>query len=232
MQSLELIQIASTARLLWRLQKEDFFLLCTPLHPGTMFSSAAHYCFTLVSSVSPSPAVSFSTMRTMPYLHSPYFPSIFSSTNTKYLVLTWWLSGERILLLMQETWVQSLGQEDPLEEEIETHFIILTWRIPWTEEPGHGVTKSRTWLSDWAHTQCQAGHFLISFYRTWQHLSCSKVDLDYMCILSEDVYSTAVYHPGWFSLTHLLLPQHIFNSLFLTKGKPSLSPFSLFGTVW
>ena len=32
--------------------------------------------------------------------------------------------------------VQSLGQEDPLEEEMESHSSILAWRIPWTEEPG------------------------------------------------------------------------------------------------
>ena len=37
---------------------------------------------------------------------------------------------------MQETWVQSLGQEDPLEEEMATHSSILAWRIPWTEETG------------------------------------------------------------------------------------------------
>ena len=37
---------------------------------------------------------------------------------------------------MQETWVQPLGQEDPLEEEMATHTSILTWRIPRTEEPG------------------------------------------------------------------------------------------------
>ena len=37
---------------------------------------------------------------------------------------------------MQETWVQSLGQEDPLEEGMATHSSILAWRIPWTEEPG------------------------------------------------------------------------------------------------
>ena len=36
----------------------------------------------------------------------------------------------------QETLVQSLGQEDPLENEITTHSSILAWRIPWTEEPG------------------------------------------------------------------------------------------------
>ena len=37
---------------------------------------------------------------------------------------------------MQETQVQSLSQEDPLEEGIATHSSILAWRIPWTEEPG------------------------------------------------------------------------------------------------
>ena len=42
---------------------------------------------------------------------------------------------ERIHLLMQETWVQFLGQEDPLEKEMATHSSILAWRIPWTEVP-------------------------------------------------------------------------------------------------
>ena len=37
---------------------------------------------------------------------------------------------------MQETGVQSLGQEGPLEEEMATHSSPLAWRIPWTEEPG------------------------------------------------------------------------------------------------
>ena len=37
---------------------------------------------------------------------------------------------------MQDTWVQSLGQEDPLEEEMATHSSSLARRIPWTEEPG------------------------------------------------------------------------------------------------
>ena len=36
---------------------------------------------------------------------------------------------------LQETVFQSLGQEDPLEEGMATHFSILAWRIPWTEEP-------------------------------------------------------------------------------------------------
>ena len=40
------------------------------------------------------------------------------------------------MLEMQETWVQSLGREDPLEEEMATYCSILAWEIPWTEEPG------------------------------------------------------------------------------------------------
>ena len=37
---------------------------------------------------------------------------------------------------MQETWVRSLGPEDPLEKEMAIHSSILAWRIPWTEDPG------------------------------------------------------------------------------------------------
>ena len=53
---------------------------------------------------------------------------------------------------MQETWVQSLDREDPLEKEMATHSSILAWDIPWTEEPGGlqsmGSQKSQTGLSD------------------------------------------------------------------------------------
>ena len=56
---------------------------------------------------------------------------------------------------MQETWVQSLVWEDPLEEGMATHSSILAWRIPmdrgaWRAAV-HGVAKRRTRLSDWAH---------------------------------------------------------------------------------
>ena len=37
---------------------------------------------------------------------------------------------------MQETWVKSLGGEDPMEKEVATHSSILPWKIPWTDEPG------------------------------------------------------------------------------------------------
>ena len=45
---------------------------------------------------------------------------------------------------MQETWVQSLGWEDPLEEGMATHPNILAWRIPWMEEPSWHML-SRPW---------------------------------------------------------------------------------------
>ena len=56
---------------------------------------------------------------------------------------------------MQETWVQSLSREDPLEKEMATDSSILAWKIPWMEEPSrlvHGVTQSQTRLSDFTFT--------------------------------------------------------------------------------
>ena len=50
---------------------------------------------------------------------------------------------------MQETWVRSLGQEDPLEKEMATHSSILGWKIPWTGWlQSMGSQKSQTQLSD------------------------------------------------------------------------------------
>ena len=48
------------------------------------------------------------------------------------------LAAQRLKRLpaVWETWVRSLGWEDPLEKEMTAHFSILAWRIPWTEEPG------------------------------------------------------------------------------------------------
>ena len=48
---------------------------------------------------------------------------------------------------VQETQVQSLGQEDPLEKEMATHASILAWKIPWTEEPGElQPMESQSWV--------------------------------------------------------------------------------------
>ena len=43
---------------------------------------------------------------------------------------------------MQEMWVRSLGWEDPLKEDMASHFIPLAWQIPWTDEPG-GLQSTR-----------------------------------------------------------------------------------------
>ena len=57
----------------------------------------------------------------------------------------------KTLPAMQETWVPSLGWEDPLEKEMATHSSILAWRTAWTESlesTVNGVAKSRAQLSD------------------------------------------------------------------------------------
>ena len=67
--------------------------------------------------------------------------------------LNWWLTWASLVAKSvknlpsgQETWVWSLGWEDPLEKEMATHSSIFAWRIPWTDEPGrlhivHGVAR-------------------------------------------------------------------------------------------
>ena len=69
------------------------------------------------------------------------------------------------LLAIQETWVQSMGQEDPLEKRMATHSSILAWRIPWTEEPGKLPSKELQ----------RAGHDLgtNTNYRLYQIISTS-----------------------------------------------------------
>ena len=56
-------------------------------------------------------------------------------------------SAVKNLPAMQETWVRSLGCEDPLEKGMATHSSILAWRIPWTEEPG-GLQSMASQQSD------------------------------------------------------------------------------------
>ena len=71
---------------------------------------------------------------------------------------------------MQETWVRSLGQEDPLEEEMATHSSVLAWRIPWTEEPGRLQSMGLLRVGhDWTTS--------LSFYTTkyWNILNIDKV---------------------------------------------------------
>jgi len=72
---------------------------------------------------------------------------------------------------VQETQVQSLGWEDPLEKEMATHSSILAWKILWTEEPGglqsmgsqrvgHGWVRNKQW---WASCHVLMGHLYVFF---------------------------------------------------------------------
>ena len=75
--------------------------------------------------------------------------------------LPWWLTvkkKKKIHLSMQETWVQSLDQEDPLEKEMTTQSSVIAWEIPWTEEPvGPQFMESQSWtrLSDYTTAQLE-----------------------------------------------------------------------------
>ena len=62
---------------------------------------------------------------------------------------------------MQETWVQSLGQEDPLEKAVATYSSILVWEIPWTEE--HGGLQSME-LQRVGHNLVIKQHSIFSIY--------------------------------------------------------------------
>ena len=71
---------------------------------------------------------------------SPWGPKELDTTEQPSLLLSGWdvLEAQKVKNppAMRETWVRSLGWEDPLEKEMATHSSILAWRIPWTEEPG------------------------------------------------------------------------------------------------
>ena len=70
---------------------------------------------------------------------------------------------------MQELQVQSLGQEDPLEEEMATYSRILAWEIPWTEEPG-GL-QSKAWQKSWTRLSDGARSHVLCEQSTSQKLS-------------------------------------------------------------
>ena len=90
--------------------------------------------------------------------HGPIFPLMYNS-------------GVSICLLMQEMWVWSLGQEDPLEKEMATHLNILAKKTPWTEEPGglQSMGSQRVghhWATEHIHIQPifsrKSGLFVVS----------------------------------------------------------------------
>ena len=87
------------------------------------------------------------------------------------------VQGQRICLLVQETWVRSLGWEDPLKEEMAAHTSILAWRILWTEEPGRQLSMGSQSWTRLSMPACRSGGF------GWQCLWCSFLMQAGICLL-------------------------------------------------
>ena len=124
-------------------------------------------------------------------------------------------SAVKNLPVKQETWVRSLGQEDPLEKGMATHSSILAWRIAWTEEPG-GLQSmgSQRVRHDWATDTSTLYMFLWCRWSFCHHPSLSTtlspVANNYMalfCIKLYDftlVHGIDLYHHHWPGLKFLL----------------------------
>ena len=72
---------------------------------------------------------------------------------------------------MRETWVQSLGWEDPLEKDMATHSSTLTWKIPWTEEPGRLQSMGSQRVGHDRGTQCLLSELTRNGQSMWTELS-------------------------------------------------------------
>ena len=97
---------------------------------------------------------------------------------------------------MQETWVWSLGQEDPLEKEMATQSSILAWRIPWTEEPG-GLRSMGSTEHACISSQ-QGSHFMLRSRRQkggWKGWSGGRgISLSWAWSLSVERWKSLEFH--------------------------------------
>ena len=139
---------------------------------------------------------------------------------------------------MQETWVWSLSQEDPLEKKVATHSSIRAWKIPWMEEPGRlqsiGSQRARhdwvTFLSLWFSwceyvKQCKS----IPLPHIVQPLcfSCHLIPWT-VCHVSTQIYLVYCKHcrwiyPGWFSHCWQYILLHVFPSDAVVKSPDYVS---------
>ena len=112
---------------------------------------------------------------------------------------------------MQETWVRSLGHEDPPEKEMTTHSSILIWENPW-QVAVHGVAKSRTWLRDWTTRSllafcCRGLEALILSWEKKEIFKKKKVKIDWsisLCCPNRDVRREKWSFKNVLSLSFLL----------------------------
>ena len=101
------------------------------------------------------------------------------------------------MLKIQETQVQSLGQEDPLEKEMATHSSILAWKIPWTEDPdGLQSMGSQRVRHNWAHT-----HWLYKTYTTQDNIVPQAQEHSQIMFQSVQIHFRLLT-----SLSHILSP--------------------------
>ena len=98
-----------------------------------------------------------------------------------------------------ETWVQSLGREDPLEKEMAAQSSIIAWIVPWTEEPGRLQSmgsQSQTWLSDFTF-------FSFSFDSHVSHMSPSPAtEVLFHLWLPKSMSSGTASWVTWSSFAH------------------------------
>ena len=107
--------------------------------------------------------------------------------------LPWWLSIKKYLPAMQETWVWSLGWEDPLVKGMATHSYIFAWEIPWTDKPGRLKSMvSQSVRHDWV-TNTPA----ILNYNTVPPALCLL-----LCILKMFYWSSTICHSAAIAATH------------------------------
>ena len=108
---------------------------------------------------------------------------------------------------MQETWVPSLGWEDPLEKGKATHSSILAWRIPWTTV--HGVAKSQTRLSDFHFHTFTQWSIVLSHYTLFIHLSMMGLWVSSTLVVMKD-FLTTHFCVGSLISWHLCVPHFRF----------------------
>ena len=122
----------------------------------------------------------------------------------------------------QETWVQFLGWEDPLEEGMATHSSILAWRIPWTEEPGGPQSRGCKESDMTEATKHSTAHDCICVKSCLDHSSflftLSRAPLSHLCALANSVFL-------WPVLSMPLLMHHCLNIVQCLKPNICIQDF-------
>ena len=129
------------------------------------------------------------------------------------MALNWaYLAAQRLKRLpaVPETWVQSLGREDPLEKEMATHSSVLAWRIPWTEELGRLQSMGLQRVGhDWTTSLSALNWTLLLLCN---HCTFSK-------FISSTVFLMIISHNLLSSLTfNIFPPPHLYSVIDLTSN--------------